>query len=365
MVSSNENYPPGPYEADKHITPPPRPISPSTAEYQLNHMMIRIKDPEKSMKFYCDCLGMHVIFIFNAGPFTIYYLGPRDVDSSTPYASGNDYPGPGIGLGHLGFTVPDVAEAVERVKSHGFEVIKPLDEAKEEQMGIPADAVAGKHGKVPDGYKYLFKQLAFVKDPDSPLVKVLIGPDTDRSELHIHQLIIAARSEFFASALNGRWNNFDTKIADLYKAAPDLVLEDVAHYLEAVYTNQIDDENHLKRFDDICKVYVVAERLHDVQTRNLAVEALYNRMQGLDPTTTVPGPKCLDIIYEGTVSAKNRMRKLLVDIWCTWDIDQREDYLNTAPRQFLVELAAAAVRKLVEDSEDQELILDVKAYLED
>jgi hypothetical protein len=31
----------------------------------------------------------------------------------------------------------------------------------------------------------------------------------------------------------------------------------------------------------------------------------------------------------------------------------------------LVELAAAAVRKLVEDSEDQELILDVKAYLED
>lgn len=79
MASSNENYPPGPYEADKHITPPPRPISPSTAEYQLNHMMIRIKDPEKSMKFYCDCLGMHVIFIFNAGPFTIYYLGPRDV----------------------------------------------------------------------------------------------------------------------------------------------------------------------------------------------------------------------------------------------------------------------------------------------
>ena len=63
-------------------------------------------------------------------------------------------------------TVPDVAEAVERVKSHGFEVIKPLDEAKEEQMGIPADAVAGKHGKVPDGYKHLFKQLAFVKDPD-------------------------------------------------------------------------------------------------------------------------------------------------------------------------------------------------------
>lgn len=199
---------------------------------------------------------------------------------------------------------------------------------------------------------------------------MLIGPDTDRSELHIHQSIIAARSEFFASALNGRWNNLDTKIVDLYKAAPDLVLEDVAHYLEAVYTNQIHDESHSKGFYDICKVYVVAERLHDVQTRNLAVEALYNRMQGLDPTTTVPGPKCLDIIYEGTASAKNLMRKLIVDTWCTWGVDRLEDFLedflDTAPRHiFLVELSAAAVRKLVVDSKDQELILDVKAYLED
>ncbi|RYN68962.1 hypothetical protein AA0118_g1023 [Alternaria tenuissima] len=199
----------------------------------------------------------------------------------------------------------------------------------------------------------------------SPLVKVLIGPDTDRSELHIHQSIIAARSLFFASALNGRWNNLDTKIVDLYKAAPDLVLEDVAHYLEAVYTNQIHDESHSKGFYDICKVYVLAERLHDVQTRNLAVEALYTRMQGLDPNTTVPGPKCLEIIYEGTASAKNLMRKLIVDTWCTWGVDRLEDYLDTAPRQFLVQLAAAAVRKLVEDSEDQELVLDVKAYLED
>lgn len=78
MASSNNNYPRGPYEVGKHIVPPPRPSSPSTVEYRLNHLMTRIKDPEKSLKFYCDCLGMHVVFIFNAGPFTIYYLGPRD-----------------------------------------------------------------------------------------------------------------------------------------------------------------------------------------------------------------------------------------------------------------------------------------------
>jgi lactoylglutathione lyase len=79
MTSSNENFPQGPYDVGKHIIPPPRPSSPATAEYRLNHLMIRIKDPKKSLEFYCDCLGLHVVFIFNAGPWTIYYLGPRDV----------------------------------------------------------------------------------------------------------------------------------------------------------------------------------------------------------------------------------------------------------------------------------------------
>lgn len=87
-------------------------------------------------------------------------------DSSTPYVSGNDYSAPGIGFGHVGFTVPDVAETLERVRSFGFEVIKPLDKAKTEQMGMPADIVQGQHGEVAEGYKNVFKQLAFVKDPD-------------------------------------------------------------------------------------------------------------------------------------------------------------------------------------------------------
>ena len=79
MASNNPNFPAGPYESGKHLAPPPRPSSPATAGYSLNHFMMRIKDPKKSLEFYCDCLGMHVVFIFNAGPWTIYYLGGRDV----------------------------------------------------------------------------------------------------------------------------------------------------------------------------------------------------------------------------------------------------------------------------------------------
>jgi catechol 2,3-dioxygenase-like lactoylglutathione lyase family enzyme len=79
---------------------------------------------------------------------------------------GNDYSRPGIGFGHIGFTVPNVAETVERVKSFGFEIIKPLDEAKMTQFGMPDDVAQGKLGEVPEGYKHVFKQLAFAKDPD-------------------------------------------------------------------------------------------------------------------------------------------------------------------------------------------------------
>jgi lactoylglutathione lyase len=86
MSSSNPNLPPGPYPTGEHIMPPARPSSPSTAGYVLNHMMMRVKDAEKSLKFYCDCLGLHVVFILNAGPFTIYYLGSRDVGTFVPNA---------------------------------------------------------------------------------------------------------------------------------------------------------------------------------------------------------------------------------------------------------------------------------------
>lgn len=89
-------------------------------------------------------------------------------DSSLTYTSGNDYNATpsGIGFGHIGFTVPDVSEAIKRVQDFGYKVIKPLDEAKEGQMGVPNSVVKGIAGVVDEGYKHVFRQLAFVEDPD-------------------------------------------------------------------------------------------------------------------------------------------------------------------------------------------------------
>lgn len=166
------------YEPGVHTLPPPRPKSPATSAFRLNHLMLRITNPEASLKFYDDCLGMHTIFIFNTGAWTIYYLGPRDVSIENlgtatgllelyhipdqgPYKNGNE--NGGEGFGHIGFTVPDVEKALERATKFGYKIIKPLGEAKAEQFGVPSFV---KDENVVEGYKFVFRQLAFIVDPD-------------------------------------------------------------------------------------------------------------------------------------------------------------------------------------------------------
>ena len=65
-------------------------------------------------------------------------------------------------MGHVGFTVPDVEQALQRVRDFGFEVVKVLGEARAEGM-VVGDV---REEEVGEGYKHVFRQLAFAKDPD-------------------------------------------------------------------------------------------------------------------------------------------------------------------------------------------------------
>ena len=179
------------YEPGVHTIPPPRPLSPSTTGIRLNHLMLRIRNPEASLRFYNDFLGLHTIFIFNTGAWTIYYLGPRDVSIAelgtakgllelyyvppkegesrdVKYRHGNETDGLGQGFGHLGFTVPDVKEVLERAKQFGYEIIKPLGESEVGQYGVEGleEGKVEEGRDVVEGYKFVFRQLAFLRDPD-------------------------------------------------------------------------------------------------------------------------------------------------------------------------------------------------------
>jgi lactoylglutathione lyase len=152
-----------------------------TQQYVFNQTMMRIKDPARSLDFYTRVIGMRLLrkLDFPDMKFTLYFLGmvadheaqqiPDADDKRTTwvfeqkamlelthnwgtendpdfgYHNGNDQP---QGFGHIGFSVPDVYRACERLEALGVEFVKKPD--------------AGK-----------MKGLAFIKDPDGYWIEIL------------------------------------------------------------------------------------------------------------------------------------------------------------------------------------------------
>lgn len=153
----------------------------ATREYIMSQTMLRIRDPQKSLPFYRDVLGMTLLntFDFPEMKFTLYFMGylrPEDGELPTDpaaraeftfnqkaaielthnhgtesdasfagYHNGNADP---RGFGHIGITVPDVYAACERFEKLGVEFVKRPDDGK-------------------------MKGLAFIKDPDGYWIEVL------------------------------------------------------------------------------------------------------------------------------------------------------------------------------------------------
>ncbi|KAF5592959.1 lactoylglutathione lyase [Fusarium subglutinans] len=189
-------------------TDPPFTAVDPTLGYKLFHVMLRIRDPVQSLHFYIDLMGMRTVFTMDTGPFTIYYLGYPQTDEHradlgkfgrdtlaqlayTPglielyhvhgsenepqgyYSTGNQPPH--LGLGHIGFSVPDVPRAVERLKNHGVEVIKDLGAASREDVPLSQWEAEKKIGlgDLHPAYQHVFGQIAFVKDPDGYTVELV------------------------------------------------------------------------------------------------------------------------------------------------------------------------------------------------
>ena len=153
---------------------------PETAEFVLNHTMLRIKDPAASLVFYRDLLGMTLVkrLDFPTGKFSLFFLGyvreedgpipegeaerigfafrqrgllelthnwGSETDDSVSYHNGNVEP---RGFGHIGISVPDVDAACVRFDEAGVEFVKRPDEGG-------------------------MKGLAFISDPDGYWVEIL------------------------------------------------------------------------------------------------------------------------------------------------------------------------------------------------
>ncbi|KAK9073156.1 hypothetical protein SSX86_007480 [Deinandra increscens subsp. villosa] len=140
---------------------------------KMLHVVYRVGDLEKTIKFYTECLGMKVLRQRNipeeryANAFVGY--GPEETNFviELTYNYGVDKYDIGTGFGHFGIAVEDVAKAVDLVKAKGGKVTKE-----------PSPLIA--FIEDPDGYTFkLFESKGHISEP---LCQVMLRVgDIDRS----------------------------------------------------------------------------------------------------------------------------------------------------------------------------------------
>jgi len=141
--------------------------------YRFNHTMIRVKDPQASLKFYEEILGMKLLnkAEFPNGKFTLYFLAyvrddvvpeseeekfkyifsreavlelthnwGTESDPNFEYHHGNKDP---RGFGHLAISVDDIEAACKRFEDNEVKFIKKLTDGTMKNIAFIAD---------PDGY---------------------------------------------------------------------------------------------------------------------------------------------------------------------------------------------------------------------
>lgn len=150
-----------------------------TAGFTLNHSMLRIKDPERSLAFYTGVLGMQVLRRLDFGEmkFSLYFLARLGPDETPPddatartawtfsqrgilelthnwgtqdqpdfsYHDGNSEP---QGFGHICFAVPDLAAAVAWFDENDVVFVKRPEDGK-------------------------MRGIAFIKDPDGYWIEIV------------------------------------------------------------------------------------------------------------------------------------------------------------------------------------------------
>ncbi|CAI2168826.1 8632_t:CDS:2 [Funneliformis geosporum] len=174
--------------------------------YRFNHTMIRVKDPQVSLKFYEEILGMKLIdkMDFPEKEFTLYFLAyVRDVlpettdekikyifsreavlelthnwktelDPNFEYHHGNKDP---RGFGHLAIAVDNIEAACKRFDDNEVKFIKRLtDDGKDQRIINNNNLNSRKLITHLILRKLAMKNIAFIADPDGYWVEIIQIP---------------------------------------------------------------------------------------------------------------------------------------------------------------------------------------------
>ncbi len=97
---------------------------------RLLHTMLRVGNLEKSLKFYCDVLGMKLLRQkdYPGGEFTLAFVGYGDESDHSvielTYNWGVDRYDIGDGYGHIALGVDDIYKTCDEIKNRGGKVVR-------------------------------------------------------------------------------------------------------------------------------------------------------------------------------------------------------------------------------------------------
>jgi lactoylglutathione lyase len=94
------------------------------------HTMVRVRDLDASLRFYCDALGLTEVRRMQneQGRFTLVFLAaPGDEQAQVELTYNWDAEEYGIGraFGHLAYQVEDIYAACRRLQEHGVTINRP------------------------------------------------------------------------------------------------------------------------------------------------------------------------------------------------------------------------------------------------
>lgn len=123
---------------------------------RLLHVMLRVKNLEKTLAFYCNVLGMKLLRKkdYPSGKFTLAFVGYDQEESGTVIEFTHNWDTDsyelGTAYGHIALGVDDIVKTCEDIRNKGGKVVRE-----------------------PGPMKHGTTMLAFVEDPDGYKIELL------------------------------------------------------------------------------------------------------------------------------------------------------------------------------------------------
>lgn len=181
------------------------------------------------------------------------------------------------------------------------------------------------------------------------MLTVKVGKGSKVKNFTVHQSFLTVRSEYFKRAMNGNWEESETRTVTLSHESPEVFML----YLNHIYTGRFPTMTKSKEeldamerseaakfgkyeLDQLARVYVLAERLQDVTAFLAVTDAFVHIFNGVAPILSTTA---VELVYRETPEGRPS-RRLLAHIWSYVPLPAILGIAQWLPREFLDDLSS-------------------------